>query len=365
MVDDPQVYPEADRNGTLPHPRETSVLFGQEAAETAFLDAVRSGRMHHAWALNGPKGVGKATLAWRIARYLLAGDLTADTLQMEPGHPVFRHAAALSEPRLALLRRPWDMDKKRLKTAITVDEVRSLRGFFSLSSTDGGWRVAIVDAADELNLNAANALLKSLEEPPARTAFLLVCHQPGRLLPTIRSRCRALSCASLPPEPLTQALEAAGLEAAQDPVALAELSGGSPGQAAELLDMEGLPLYGEIMELLSSLPGLIRPKALALGEACAGRGAEVRYSLTRRLISLALTRMARQGATGQAAPQAAPGEAETFARLSPTPSAARAWAELAQQLEARASHAAAVNVDPASVILDTLLALEKQAQTLR
>jgi len=191
---------EADRAPGAPHPRETAVLIGQEAAEREFLEARGAGRLHHAWLISGPRGVGKATLAWRIARFLLTTPVTADgrpdasappaSLDSDWNAPVARRVLALSEPRLFLLRRPWDAKAERLRQEITVDEVRKLRSFFGLSVADGGRRVVIVDAADEMNVNAANALLKLLEEPPANTVILLVSHQPSRLLPTIRSRCR-------------------------------------------------------------------------------------------------------------------------------------------------------------------------------
>ena len=143
--------PEPDRAPGAPHPRETGHLFGQSAAEAAFLDAHSGGRLHHAWLITGPKGVGKATLAWRIARFLLAdagsddGGLFGDappapaTLDIAPDHPVARRTRALSEPRLLLIRRGWDDKNKRLRTEITVDEARRIKGFLSLSATDGGW----------------------------------------------------------------------------------------------------------------------------------------------------------------------------------------------------------------------------------
>jgi DNA polymerase-3 subunit delta' len=224
---------EPDRLPGAPHPRETAALFGQAEAEARFLDAAATGRLHHAWALTGPKGVGKATLAWRIARHLIAG---GDTLDMAPDHPVFRQVAALGCPQLFLCRRPWDDKGERLRTAITVDEVRALKAFFQLSAAEGGRRVAIVDAADELNTAAANALLKILEEPPQGAVLLLVSHRPAALLPTLRSRCRELRCRPLAPEPLAQAIAAAG--AAPDPAdaaALAALAGGSVGAAFELV----------------------------------------------------------------------------------------------------------------------------------
>jgi DNA polymerase III subunit delta' len=172
---------EPDRVEGAPHPRETPQIFGQAAAEAAFLDAFRGARLHHGWLLTGPRGVGKATLAWRIARFLLAQPTDgaglsdapppAETLSVAPDHPVARRVAALSEGRLLLLRRAWDDKNGRLRTQITVDEARKLREFLGLSAPDGGWRAVIVDAADELNPSAANALLKLLEEPPARWCF--------------------------------------------------------------------------------------------------------------------------------------------------------------------------------------------------
>lgn len=174
---DPDI-PEPDKVEGAPHPRETAQIHGQGAAERAFLDVYNSGRLHHGWLLTGPRGVGKATLAWRIARFLLAtpqesggglfGDAPAapETLDIAPDHPVARRLLAGSEGRLFLLRRGLDDKTKQLKTVITVEEVRKLKSFLSLSAADGGRRVVIVDPADELNTSAANALLKLLEEPP-------------------------------------------------------------------------------------------------------------------------------------------------------------------------------------------------------
>jgi DNA polymerase-3 subunit delta' len=176
-----------DRLDGAPHPRETARLIGQDVAETAFLDAFRQGRLHHGWLLTGPKGVGKATLAWRIARFLLAtpeddgmfAPPPPDSLDIPPDHPVARRLRALAEPRLYLLRRGPNDKETALSQFITVDEVRKMKSFFALSAADGGRRVAIVDAADEMNSAAANALLKLLEEPPAGATFLLVSAPPA------------------------------------------------------------------------------------------------------------------------------------------------------------------------------------------
>ena len=364
--------PEPDRVEGAPHPRETARLIGQEVAETAFLDAFAGGRLHHAWLLTGPRGVGKATLAWRIARFLLAdagdeGGLFGEappapaSLDIAPDHPVARRVAALSEPRLKLIRRGWDEKAKRLKTVITVDEVRGLGSFFGLSAAEGGRRVVIVDAADEMNVSAANALLKLLEEPPDRATLLLISHRPARLLPTIRSRCRELRLSSLPPDALAEAAAAAGAAPADDPAALAELSGGSVGEALRLLNNDGLGLYAEIVALAATLPSADRPRAIALAEAAGARGAEDRLDLTLRLLDLVLARLARTGAGHPPAAEAARGEREMLARLSANPASARAWATRQQELSARAGHARAVNLDPATLILDMVLSMNQTA----
>ena len=359
--------PEPDRVEGAPHPRETVHLFGQGDAEAAFLAAFNAGRMHHAWLLTGPEGLGKATLAWRIARFLLAtpaddggmfGAPAAPTsLDVDPTAPILRRIAALSEPRLYLLRRGPNEKRTDLMTVISVGEVRRMKSFFELSATDGGRRVAIIDAADELNPAAANALLKVLEEPPKDATFLIVAHQPARLLPTIRSRCRALRLSPLDPADMAAALAQAGVET-NDPAALATLAGGSVGAAIRLARHDGLTLYRSILSLAATLPRLDRPRMLALAEAAGRRGAEAVFDLTVTLIDLLLARLARQGATATPAPQAAPGEAALFARLCPDASAARDWADLAQTLGARARQGRAVNLDPSALLLDMLMRLE-------
>ena len=353
--------PEADRLLGSPHPRMTARLYGQGAAEAAFLEAAHGGRLHHGWLLTGPRGTGKATLAWRIARFLVAGG-RGDNLSMDPEHPVFRRAAQLAEPGIALCRRAYDEKAKRFKTALTVNEVRALKGHFALSSADGGWRVAIIDAADEMNTSAANALLKLLEEPPARSVLLLVCHSPASLLPTIRSRCRTLALQPLGPEDLAAAVAAAGYGVPEDPF-LPVLCGGSVGEAIRLIEGDGTTLYREILSLLGSAPTIDRQRVAALAERCAGRGAEDLYDLTLRLISLALGRVIRIGAGGPAE-DLQPEEAAIAARLVPSLNAAQHWAERLQQLEARQRHARSVNLDPAQVILDLLLSLDRTAARL-
>src|ERR1700729_4206897 len=189
----------ADTEISVPHPRETSVLSGHRDAETALLNAYRSGRIPHAWLIGGAQGIGKATLAYRMARFVLAhrNPLAADvgharSLNVDPADPGARHVAAGAHGGLLTLERTLN-DKGVLRTVITVDETRETISFFGSTAAVEGWRVCIVDTADELNANVANALLKIFEEPPQQSLFLLVSHAPARVLPTILSRCRNLS----------------------------------------------------------------------------------------------------------------------------------------------------------------------------
>lgn len=379
--------PEPERIEGAPHPRDTQDVFGQQSAEQAFLEAFNAGRLHHGWLLTGPRGVGKATLAWRIARFLLAtpdagadgpglfGDepVKPETLHIDPEHPVARRIAARSEPGLKLVRRGGmgstenDRHKNfldgKFSKEIRVSEIRELISFLSLSSAEGGRRVVIVDCADEMNVAAANALLKMLEEPPERTILLLVSHQPSRLLPTIRSRCRELRLGALAPDDLNRALLQAEIEA--DPSraeALAALSGGSVGEAVRFINLEGLAIYAELVKLFSELPQLDRARAMALADAAAARGAEAKLDLLVGLIELFLARLAKSGAIGQPlSPEAAPGEAQLFARLAPSGFQAQRWAELEQELGERMRHGRAVNLDPAALILDTILKIRERA----
>ncbi|MDE3080599.1 MAG: DNA polymerase III subunit delta' [Paracoccaceae bacterium] len=362
---------EPDRVEGAPHPRETHRLLGQTEAEAAFLDAHASGRMHHGWLLTGPRGVGKATLAWRIARFLLAEPPAGDaglfgappaptTLDVDPEHPVARRIAAGSEGRLKSIRRSVDDKTGRLRSVIVVDDVRDLKGFFHLSAADGGRRVVIVDTADEMNPNAANALLKELEEPPKGAILLLVSHQPWRLLPTIRSRCRELRLQPLGADALAQALAAAG-SPETNAAALAELAAGSVGEAIRLANLDGVATYAELVALFSGVPGLDRQKALRLAEAGAARGADQRFDLILTLLETFLARAARTGALGAPPPDAVPGEAALLARLAPSPAAGRAFADLQQELGARARRGKAVNLDPAALLLDMVLRIDETA----
>ncbi|GLH75498.1 DNA polymerase III subunit delta' [Bradyrhizobium sp. SSBR45G] len=257
------------------HPRETTALFGHREAEAALLSAYRSGRMAHAWLIGGPQGIGKATLAYRMARFVLAhrdpasAEVgAADSLHVAPDDHVARLIASEAHGGLLTLERSAN-DKGLLRTVITVDETRETISFFGSTAAVEGWRVCIVDTVDELNTNAANALLKILEEPPQQSLFLLVSHAPARVLATIKSRCRRLSLRALSTDDVMRAAaEATGSDAA-DP-ALREAASASEGSVARtlmLLGGDGLQLQTRTAALLASLPRIDPSELHALGDA--------------------------------------------------------------------------------------------------
>src|ERR1700755_1194315 len=236
---------------TARRPRETTELFGHREAEAALLNAYRSGRIPHAWLIGGAQGIGKATLAYRMARFVLShgnpgsDDVSrAETLQIDPSDPVARQVATGAHGGLLTLERSLN-DKGVMRTVITVDETRETISFFGSTAAAEGWRVCIVDTVDELNANAANALLKVLEEPPERSLFLLLSHAPARVLPTIQSRCRKLPLRPLSSDQVIRAAaESTGLDAA-DPalIAAAEAAEGSVARALMLVSGDALGLH--------------------------------------------------------------------------------------------------------------------------
>ena len=366
--------PESDRVGCAPHPREIMSLYGHSEAEARFLEAFRSDRLHHAWLIIGSRGIGKATLAWRIARYILidarlreesrgiSAGLSRDSLEVPGGHLVTRRMIALSEPGMRLIRRPYDKKSKRLRKFITVGEVRRLKSFFELTSTDGLPRVVIIDSADEMNASASNALLKVLEEPPENSYFFLISHSPSCLLPTVRSRCRTLKCSPLSKDDITKVLNHAARPFSVAKIdSLAELACGSVGEAVQLLDESGLETYTQLVELVAEAPGMARHRVIELAASCEGKEQEGRYDITIRLVLTLLARLASSGISGPFPAEAAPGEARMLTRLSGELKAAQAWAEAHDELCRLASTSREVNIDPFSVMHDMLVRVDRTA----
>jgi DNA polymerase III subunit delta' len=260
-------------------PRETTALFGHGEAEGALLDAYKSGRVPHAWLIGGPPGIGKATLAYRFARFVLAHPdprspdvQLATSLAVDPAHPVARRIAAQAQGDLLVLERTLNEQTGKLYTVIRVDDVRRSVSFFGSTAGEGGWRVAIVDAVDDLQREGANALLKVLEEPPQRTLLLLISHAPGRELPTIRSRCRRLLLRPIGTAEVVQALAETTGRSADEPELreAAEVSEGSVARALGMLEGPALALRKRVLELFAQLPDP-DPRALhALGDALGG-----------------------------------------------------------------------------------------------
>lgn len=269
---------ESDRFENAPHPRETFALFGHAKAEQALLHAFRERRLPHCWIIGGREGIGKATLAWRFARFLLANPdpdapavQRAEDLWMPADHPISRRIMSMAHSDVAVLRREWKAESKRHYADIRVEDARRLMTRFHQSSAEGGWRIAIIDCAEDLNRSTANALLKMIEEPPPRALFLIVAHRPGQILATIRSRSRLLSLSPLKTEDVEKAivnlpgewrrLEPGSVRAA------AHRSGGSVRDALRLLASGGLEFMAEIDALLEGLPDVDWKRAQRLAQS--------------------------------------------------------------------------------------------------
>jgi DNA polymerase-3 subunit delta' len=355
---------EPDRLEPFSAPREVERVFGHDDAVAEFESALKSGRMHHAWLLVGPEGVGKATLAYRFARTVLAhAEAGGEVHDIHPEHAVFRKVANLAHPNLLLIRRSWVEKSKRYSQWIGVDEVRRLRAFLGNTAGEGGWRVVVVDRADELNQNAANALLKALEEPPPRTLFLLVSSAEGRLPVTIRSRARTLRLAALDVDSLDAAVRAAldrdGLRADAETLRVAlTLAQGSVRRALELVSGEGIALYNEILANFAALPRLDGAVLHKQVERLTGAGDTERLELYLALLLGLIERLIRHGATGEGAGEAERGIANQLISIDNLAMWAAAWEAIS---EARAE-AFALNLDRSLLVLDTWFRVQQLVQ---
>jgi DNA polymerase-3 subunit delta' len=299
------------------HPREVHELVGHTAAEAALEAARARGRLHHAWLLTGPEGVGKATFAYRAARRLLGApaDPRFGPLGADPQHPVSRQVAARSHPDLMVLEREGPDGKPR--KVIPVEEARRLAEFFSKSPASAPHRVAIIDAADDLNVNAANAILKTLEEPPPAGVLLMVAHAPGRLIATIRSRCRRLAFAPLELEEAAAFVRGRLDLNDEEALRLARMAGGAPGRALALAAQNALAVDDAARELIAGLPQIDESRALSLAEKFRGGEGPQAFALlfdrlAERVHALAAGRAA-EGAAGSL--DAWAGAWETLSRL--------------------------------------------------
>jgi len=354
-------------------PRENPALFGHAEAERELRRLAEAGRLPHAILLSGPRGVGKATLAFRLARFLLAGPedrpaemfrgSEASGLAIDAESGVFRRVASGGHADLLTVERAYDPRRRRLRSDIIVEDTRAIAGFFRLTAAEEGWRVVIVDGAEEMNRNAANALLKILEEPPRRGLLLLVSHSPGRLLPTIRSRCRHFPLAALARPLVLQLLGQHRPELSQsDPEALAGLAEGSIGRAIELADAGGLALYRSILGLLAQVPRVEVAELHAFADKLARPDAEEAYRASEQLLSQFLGRMVVLAAGRPFGPEELiAGEGEAMARLAACADPAR-WADLRDRIGRDFANTDQLNLDRKQAILGAFFAMEEMAR---
>jgi len=286
-------------------PSENPHLFGHREASSMLASAYRAGKLPHALLLAGPLGVGKATLAFHLANHLLKFSrhegAPAELATPEPESQLFRQIAIGAHPSVLHLTRPWDEKNKKFKTVVSVDEIRRVSRFLSMTSHDGGYRVVIVDPADDMNNSAANALLKNLEEPPSRTVFILISHAPGGLLPTIRSRCQMVRLLPLEKADLISALSQFDIPPpADEPAreALAQRSGGSVRMAILLTQYGGLEI-AEATDAMARSTTTDIAGAHRLADAVAGRDRAIQFDIFNRhvldLFAKAASRAALEG----------------------------------------------------------------------
>ena len=347
--------PDSDAYDGAPHPRFAQRLYGHLPAETEMLNAYRTGRLAHAWLIGGAPGVGKATLAWRFARFLLSHPdpnsravSQARDLAVEDSHPAARLLAGHAHPDFALLRREWDAKTKKHFTLIRVDDVREKLGVFQLSAAYGGWRVAIVDAADDLNVASANALLKVIEEPPPRSLILIIAHRPGQVLPTIRSRCRRLILEPLTPENVVNVVDGLGAPwatAGEDRIAAAAArADGSVREALRWLDPKAQEIGALIDRAIARLPQSDPQVVIKIADAVAGRESEDNFERFTLAIFDWLATQARQPST---------------------PARLEAIADLWRVLRAQTDETEAVNLDKRVHVVALFEAIAQRGRALR
>lgn len=303
----------------VPQPRNNLFLTGHEEAEQLFLNAWKAGVLHHSWLIAGPEGIGKATFAYRIARFLLSAEesrrMDYKSLNVAENNPVYRLVANDSHPDLKSIERDFiESDKKKIikairdgealdeeqlqdlkkSSVIKVDEVRTINEFLSKKSFDGNWRIVIVDSVDDLNTAGANAVLKVLEEPPEKSLLLLISHNPNQLLPTIKSRCAKINLQPLAETAVASLLRRYAPELSEAAVSgIAKISSGSIGQALNYARNDGLSLYQNLEKVFYAGKNFDLEKALILSDNAAGD--EMVWNLTERLVLKFLSDYAKGG----------------------------------------------------------------------
>jgi DNA polymerase-3 subunit delta' len=379
-IENDEIDPVPNATAEVPEPRANAYLIGHQNAEAVLLEAHHAGKLPHALIFGGPRGVGKATLAFRLARFLMAQSGAAApillapglfapepprTLSLPPEHPVLRRVAAGGHADLLTVERGRDpRNKDRLRGEIIVEDTRRVANFLRLTPAEGGWRIVVVDSADDMNRNAANALLKTLEEPPSRSLLILVSHAPGRLLPTIRSRCRRVTLNPLPYGEVVRLIARYRPDiATADAGALALLAEGSIGRALELAASGGLDLYRSLLKLLSGLPDLDGSALHGFADRLARADAEDAFRTVAELLSQFLARMVGRAARDAAGDgrekwhEIVPGEEQEMRRLI-TRRGLDQWVDVWENITRLFAQADGLNLDRKQVVLGAFFALE-------
>ena len=368
----------SDKIAGAPHPMLANEIIGHSSQKLSFLSSFASNRLHQCWLLAGDMGIGKASFAWLIAKFLLTtkyqpADLKIDLnetninsiLEPQSGNTLNRIISG-SEQRVYIVRRGYNEKRKTFFKNISIEDVRKLQSYCSLSIADGGKRIIIIDTADDLNKSSSNALLKLLEEPPKNTIFLLISHQPNLLVPTLKSRCQKLSFSNLDQTDLGAVLKAIGCKIERsDEVSLSILSKGSAGAACRLINSNCINLYSDILNISSSLPNLNTNKILQLSQNYFAKAKPGEFEIFLEMMQHFFSRLCKTGAMQKPLlPSVTENEAKIMRNLCPNLKSAHLWSEAANITLAKLNKGYLLNIDIESLILDAFIYLEKSYQTI-
>ena len=368
----------SDKIAGAPHPMLANEIIGHSSQKLSFLSSFASNRLPQCWLLAGDMGIGKASFAWLIAKFLLTtkyqpADLKIDLsktninsiLEPQSGSTLNRIISG-SEQRVYVVRRGYNEKRKAFFKNISIEDVRKLQSYCSLSIADGGKRIIIIDTADDLNKSSSNALLKLLEEPPKNTIFLLISHQPNILLPTIKSRCQKLSFSNLDQTDLGAVLTAIGCKIEpSDEVSLSILSKGSAGAACRLINSNCINLYRDILNIASSLPNLNTNKILQLSQNYFAKTKPSEFEIFIEMMQHFFSRLCKTGVMQKPVlPSVTDNEAKIMKSLCPNLNSARLWSEAANISLAKLNKGYLLNIDIESLILDAFIYLEECYQTI-